>query len=525
MKHRNRQPLRLSLWAFAAVWMLVIVPISAVAAPYAAFVVDARSGKVLHAENADARLHPASLTKMMTLYIAFEAIEHGEISLDDLVTISRNAANEPPSKLGLKSGQKIRLRYLIRAAAVKSANDAATAIGEAIEGSEAAFARRMNRTAQALGMNRTTFRNAHGLTQDGHLSTARDMTTMGRHLFYDYPEYYNLFSRITADAGVSKVYHTNRKLLRSYQGADGIKTGYTRAAGFNLTASAEKGGKRIITTVFGGRSTATRNAKVAELLDLGFKKTPTRVALNRPAKPRYAGPGGTRVVTVGDNESHGVAAQTVRPLTVAAVSTSLRPRSRPLPAEPMLIAAQEDIEKALMAAQQPVEVAVVSPPVIERPESTDVAVESSPAEQTSGSDVTEAIAIAAAQPEPEPEQKPVAQPSTARPVLRPSDLTLASLQTDADNDPVQEVVTRLSTSGGRNWGINVGSYPSEYAARKSLLKTALSEMNTLDGSLRKVVRRSNGFDANFMGLTRETADRACRRLQSRQFTCFMIEPG
>ena len=164
---------------------------------YAAMVMDARSGEILHSENANKRLHPASLTKMMTLYVVFQAVENGEISLDKKVKISRHAASEPPSKLYLRSGQKVKLRYLIRAAAVKSANDAATALGEAIEGSEAAFARRMNRTAKAMGMNRTTFKNAHGLTEPGHLSTARDMTILGRHLFYDFPEYYNLFARKT----------------------------------------------------------------------------------------------------------------------------------------------------------------------------------------------------------------------------------------------------------------------------------------------------------------------------------------
>ena len=146
---------------------------------------DARSGEVLHARNADTRLHPASLTKMMTLYVAFQAIEHGEITLDTTVKISANAANEQPSKLGLRAGQRIKFRYLIRAAAVKSANDAATAIGETLEGSEAAFARRMTRTAKSLGMSKTTFKNAHGLTESGHLSTARDMSTLGRHLLYD----------------------------------------------------------------------------------------------------------------------------------------------------------------------------------------------------------------------------------------------------------------------------------------------------------------------------------------------------
>ena len=161
MKRRHNRPARFWLFAATAIWMLVILPFSAMAAPYAAMVIDARTGKTLHSENADTRLHPASLTKMMTLYVVFEAVENGEISLDTKVRISRKAASEPPSKLGLRQGQRIKLRYLIRAAAIKSANDAATALGEAIEGSEAAFARRMNRTAKAMGMSRTTLSLIH----------------------------------------------------------------------------------------------------------------------------------------------------------------------------------------------------------------------------------------------------------------------------------------------------------------------------------------------------------------------------
>jgi len=186
---------------------------------------------------------------------------------------------EPPSKLGLRNGQKIRLRYLIRAAAVKSANDAATAIGVAISGSEDAFATRMNRTAKAMGLTNTHFRNAHGLTQSGHYSTARDMSVLGRHVIYDFPQYYNLFSRKTADAGIAQVAHTNRRFLNSYEGADGIKTGYTRAAGFNLVASAQRGQERIIATVFGGSSTAARNARITELMDMGFNRAPSRATI------------------------------------------------------------------------------------------------------------------------------------------------------------------------------------------------------------------------------------------------------
>ena len=399
--------------------------------------------------------------------------------------ISAHAASEPPSKLGLRAGQTIALRYLVRAAAVKSANDAATALGEAIEGSEAQFARRMNRTAKALGMTRTTFKNAHGLTESGHLSTAHDMTLLGRSLFYDYPQYYNLFSRITADAGVRSVRHTNRRMLENYRGADGIKTGYTRAAGFNLVASAERGGERIIATVFGGQSTASRNAKVAELLDLGFRKAPSRVAVNRPARARYMGKigSGAPVMIAEGQDRPALAAKTVRLVGAAAVRKSLRPRARPAPAAPALLAVKKDIEHALLVAQQVAEAEVIP-----------------------------AGSIAAT---------PTVTPNI-RPEPRPKNIVLASAPA---GDPIQEVVMRVSTSGGRHWGINVGRYPSQYKARQVLLQTALNEMSTLDGSLRKVVKRPTGFDANFMGLTRESADLACRRLQAKKITCFMIGPG
>ncbi len=478
----------------AFIWL---VPISVLAAPYAAYVMDARSGEVVHSENAETRLHPASLTKMMTLYIAFQAVEHGEISMDTDVTISRHAASEPPSKLGLRPGQKIKLRYLVRAAAVKSANDSATAIAEAISGSEAAFARRMTRTAQQLGMTKTTFKNAHGLTEAGHLSTARDMSILGRHMIYDYPEYYNLFSRQTADAGIKQVSHTNRRLLQSYAGADGIKTGYTNAAGFNLTASAQRGGKRVIATVFGGRSTATRNAKVAELLDLGFRSTSTNVAFRAPGKPPYAGRGEVDVMVAQTSDPlPGTRGKSIR-VASGAVSKSLRPMARAATAPvPGLLVAEvrTDIDTILQSVQNVSSQAVAAP--------------------TAPVATPESVQLAA-----------VAPSASVKPMVRPTDVVLASVGSVQAPKVEAEVVERISTSGGRHWGINVGRYPSKYAAEKVLLQTALSEMSTLDGSLRKVVNRKAGFDANFMGMSREMADLACRRLQAQQVTCFMIGPS
>ncbi|MEK6216161.1 MAG: D-alanyl-D-alanine carboxypeptidase, partial [Boseongicola sp.] len=253
----------------------------AIAAPYSAIVMDMRDGTVLYESNADRRQSPASLTKMMTLYLAFEAVENGQLKLDQKVRVSRHASRQPRSKLYLKSGQRVSIRSLIRASAIKSANDAAVALAEAIGGSEKEFARLMTAKARQLGMKNTTFNNAKGLTARGHLSTARDMAILGRHLFFDFPQYYNIFSRKTARAAGKQVWTTNR-LLSSYRGADGIKTGYTNAAGYNLVASAHRGNKRIISALFGGKSSRTRNAQMVKLLDKGFSRAASRVAMVAP---------------------------------------------------------------------------------------------------------------------------------------------------------------------------------------------------------------------------------------------------
>lgn len=457
MLRRRKRPSKVWIVVVVTIWVSNVLPLTTMAAPYAAMVMDARTGKVLSSENADTRLHPASLTKMMTLYVVFEAIENGEISPDKRVRISRKAASEPPSKLGLREGQRVRLRYLIRAAAVKSANDAATALGEAIEGSEAAFARRMNRTAKALGMTRTTFKNAHGLTEKGHLSTARDMTILGRHLFYDFSGYYHLFSRTTISVGSKSVPNTNRRFLRDYKGADGIKTGYTNAAGFNLVASAERGSERIIATVFGGRSTKTRNAQVAKLLNLGFNKAASNVEVVQPNKPNYAGV-----------DKNVPLARIVSRKT--AVDKSLRPKIRPTSSLDNLIVASLDIK-------------------------TGVAQALTLAHLNSTKKETTMALITGAQ----------------------VDQTKDIIKIKKTKEP--EVVMSLSSSGGGDWAINVGYFKSHYAAEKMLLKTALAEMSTLDGSLRRVVENSRGFGANFVGLNEDAASRACRRLKARNVAC------
>lgn len=489
------------------------------AAPYAAFVMDARTGETLYSENADTRLHPASLTKMMTLYITFSEIEAGNVSLDTMITVSKNAAAQPPSRLGLKAGQKIQLRYLIRAAAVKSANDAAAAIGDYFEGTPEKWGARMTRTAKQLGMNNSTFKNANGLTAKGHLSTAHDMSIMGRHLFYDYPQYYNIFSRRSTDAGMAKVANTNRKFLDSYKGADGIKTGYTGPAGFNLTASAERDGVRIIATVFGGTSTPMRNAKMTELLDLGFRKAQKGGAVQQPVAPAYGADqelvaqadNGAESGTEMEEEGGGGPAKTIR--LVMAVSSSPRPNARPV-AQPSDAVSMAAADQAVNAMADDIAGALAEATAEPAPDSLDaqaveLAAVEAPAEMS--------IKATAVNPQSVQLVSAPAKPKHKAPIYD-EEVVVAQ----AEQPVAEEVVTNVSTSGGKGYGINIGRFNSYGEADRVLMKTLLSENATLGDSLRKVVQKSGGFDANFLGLSQKEADLACRRLQARGVTCFTM---
>ena len=248
---------------------------------YAYIVADARDGKILKSYNSRQIIHPASLTKMMTLYLAFDAIRHNRLKLDQKSIISKNAASEPPSKFWYKPGQRVSIRNLIRASAVRSANDAATALGEAISGSEKRFVNDMNIAAKKMGMNSTRFKNAHGLTEIGHYSTAKDMLILSRRLMLDYPEYFNIFSRLETTASGKTIRNTNYKFLRQYRGASGIKTGYTNAAGHNLAGSAKRGDKQLIGILIGTSSSSQRAKKIMGLFDDAFKIIPTRKNISK----------------------------------------------------------------------------------------------------------------------------------------------------------------------------------------------------------------------------------------------------
>jgi len=280
---RFRNPARVLSRRFiaACVAALLVFSASPAFAKYASLVIDAETGRVIHEINADTRNYPASLTKMMTLYLVFGALESEMWSLKTKLRVSARAARQPASKLDLRRGQTITVKDAILALVTKSANDVATVIAENLSGSERGFALKMTAMARRLGMHRTTFRNASGLPHRGQLSTARDMGVLARAFIRNYPVYYRYFSTERFSYRGS-TFSNHNKLLKSYDGVDGIKTGYIRASGFNLVASASRRGQRVIGVIFGGNSPRSRNALMTRLLNLGFK------AIRNESRPVYA---------------------------------------------------------------------------------------------------------------------------------------------------------------------------------------------------------------------------------------------
>jgi D-alanyl-D-alanine carboxypeptidase len=235
----------------------------------AAIVVDMNSGSILYSQAADMPRYPASLTKMMTLYVLFAYLRAGKITPTSELVVTPHAASQAPTKLGLKPGATISTSDAVKALVTQSANDAAVTIAENLAGTEENFARVMTDTARSIGMNATTFRNASGLPNEDQITTARNMATLAAHLIHDYPEYYGVFeTRYFTFNG--RKYRNHNKLLFGYNGCDGIKTGYTQASGFNLTASVHRGNKHLVAVVLGGKTGAQRDAAMRSLLDRHF---------------------------------------------------------------------------------------------------------------------------------------------------------------------------------------------------------------------------------------------------------------
>lgn len=290
--NRQRSARMRRIVLFLALPMLVAGLLAAViaspakaATKYAALVLDVESGKILFSRHADSKRHPASLTKIMTLYMTFEALQSGQLTLNQRLPVSARAEGQPPSKLGLRRGETIRVKDAIRALVTKSANDVATVVSEAIGGTEYRFAVAMTERARALGMKSTRFMNASGLHDRRQVTTARDMARLAIAIRRDFPQEYKLFST-QSFSYKGRTYKNHNKLLGSFDGTDGVKTGYINASGFNLVASVVRDGSRLIGVVFGGRSGRSRNAHMRNILTDGFKRAEEiRIASFKPPLP------------------------------------------------------------------------------------------------------------------------------------------------------------------------------------------------------------------------------------------------
>lgn len=251
------------------IMFLGLTAASAHAAGTSSIVIDAKSGNVLYSNNAEELRYPASLTKLMTLYIAFNALETGKLKLTDQLRVSNTAASRSPSKLGMPAGSHIDVKTLIHALIVKSANDCATVLAEALSPNEAEFAKLMTKTAHRLGMHRTTFKNASGLPNSAQKTTAKDLAILGAAIYHHFPQYYHLFS-LTEFQYNGMTYKTHNYLLNDSLGTDGMKTGYTAASGFNILTSAQQGNYRVIAVTMGHKKVKERDEDISKMMEISL---------------------------------------------------------------------------------------------------------------------------------------------------------------------------------------------------------------------------------------------------------------
>ena len=475
---------------------------------YASIVIDAETGAVISERNPDKLLHPASLTKMMTLLLLFEAMENGNVRLNDKIMMSQNAANEQPSKIGLTAGASIRVEDAILAVVTKSANDISTAIGEHLAGSESRFALRMTRRAHDIGMRNTTFKNPHGLHHPQQITTARDMATLARYILVRYPNYYRYFGTKQFTYR-GKTYTNHNRLMQSYPGMDGFKTGFINASGFNLVASARHGDKRLIGVVFGGRSWKSRNDHMADILNQGFVKLP---AVLFAAKSK-----GIAVASVARAPAPS-AAPPPRPSVKPAQQASAAQQNTGILKLPETQGQQQQPYASLSALTTPPHtVAIPQQPEAATPDITAQAAADARAAVNRGdfSELTgqgdydagtarrvETGLLAAAVYK--GEHKRARQIADAR---------SAAIAPPANPDAAQPVQAALPPQQ-KSWSVQIGAYTSREATTEALrgahghLPTALSHASPLVVPL----QTANGmlFRARLGGLTRAQADEACR---------------
>jgi len=430
---------------------------------YAAIVVDAETGEVLFARHADSQRYPASITKVMTLYLAFEALTEGKVKLDDRITVSALAASQPPSKLGLAAGQTISLDDAMKATAVRSANDMAVVIAEHVGGSQERFAEQMTQKARELGMTQTRYVNPNGLPDARQVTTARDLAILARAVMRDYPQYYRYFG-LHDWTFEGREYRNTNGLLRSEFGYDGMKTGYTRASGYNLAASAVRDGRRLVTIVLGGRTTASRNAHVASLMDTGFEVERLRRA-GQPIQIAQA---------YFEQKGFGIGPDNSGPVEYASVAAD-----------------EEEDEDGV------------------------------------GSTAVSYAALPAAPPQPTRITPAPSEGRTVAALLRerPADVTASlngapAARPAPPRTPPRE--TARETAG--RWAVQVGAFRDETVARNWLTEVNRRFRSQFAAAERSVQNAEGWYRSRFTGMSEQAAQSACATLAERRVTCMVVRP-
>lgn len=474
----------------------------------ASIVVDANSGATMQASNADSPRHPASLTKIMTLYLLFERLESGKIKLTTDMPVSPHAAAQAPSKLGLKPGETIKVETAIRAIVTKSANDVAVIVAEALAGDENSFAQQMTAKAHALGMKGTTYRNASGLPDDGQITTARDQAVLGRAIQDRFPTYYRYFATRTFEFR-GKSMRNHNHLLGSVEGVDGIKTGYIHDSGFNIVTSVRRNNRHVIAVVFGGRSASARDARVLSLINNNINIA----AVKRTAPPLIEGME-----------------------TAAAKTKQIKEHASAQPSQPpeMKIAAPATIPAAQIAA--PSAVSAYAP----EPGSTD------PIRPNAIKTVAVhpgTMHTASLSPLPSDGRKLTLTPATA---AAPTVTTVATIKSDsgAKPDAVGTLSAKVASVGSSvpvpaavaeptakprtgGWMIQVGAFPEEKEARERLntcQSKAKDQLGKADPFTERVAKGEKSlYRARFAGLDKDQAEAACKALKHSEIPCMLLK--
>jgi D-alanyl-D-alanine carboxypeptidase len=493
----------------------------------AALVIDGATGKVLYARNEDAARHPASLTKMMTAYLLFEALKANKLTLQTPLAVSANAQRQKPTKLNLRKGQTIPVDDAIRALVIRSANDVAVVVAEALGGTEGNFALQMTAKARQLGMKDTNFHNASGLPDPLQITTATDMAILARRLAYDFPQYYFYFA-LPGFTYRGTWYATHDNLIGRYDGADGIKTGYTNASGFNLVSSVVRGQNHLVAVVLGGRTAIRRDLEMIRLLDQSFTQIAANPTLVASRTVPWASNGETSPVLTASLGVNAAATGGSLPASLATKpARSTNPFANLLAMTSPAISRipEEDEDSAERRTASDEDRSILSPvprqPAVPAPAVTGPIV---PAPNTVRPlAARNAPPVPAVRPSPRPSNAAPGSMMVARAALPPPPQPRPSLMAEPQGEG--DVDSAPTPTPGRNWTIQIGAYADQALARAQLAAYAEKARDIL-GEASRIVMAAPGTDGKTIyrarfGLFPESQARdVCSRLTQRGQTCF-----